>query len=376
MGRWNPTSPTPSHSSARSARSPSRSRTAPSGWWSRSTATRDRPSCGCSARPRPHPRSASPPTGPASWPSACGGRPTSTWPAGPTGSAGWSATASPPTPSPTTTCAWRVASPPAWRPTTGTGPSPPRSTRPSSTPASCSTTRPSRCPRRRPDRRRPSPGRRAAPAAARARPRAPRPGRPGPQAGAGPDHPGVRLVRAAEVAHPVRGRLRPLRRLPLMLDHLSIQCADVAASAAFYDAVLAPLGGRRILDFGTVIGFGVPPMPDFWLGPRTTGEGFREVAHRLPGAGPGRGAGLLRRRRRPPAPRCCTSRRCTRSTTPPTTGPSCATPTGTTSRPSATPRKVIGTSRRPVGLTNCSDHDANGEISTNAEQSEVDLDRA
>src|SRR3990172_4215811 len=27
-----------------------------------------------------------------------------------------------------------------------------------------------------------------------------------------------------------------------VLDHLSIQCADVAASAAFYDAVLAPLG--------------------------------------------------------------------------------------------------------------------------------------
>ena len=62
-----------------------------------------------------------------------------------------------------------------------------------------------------------------------------------------------------------------------MLDHLSIQCADVAASASFYDAVLAPLGGRRILEFGEVIGFGVPPMPDFWLGPRTTGEGFREV---------------------------------------------------------------------------------------------------
>ena len=28
-----------------------------------------------------------------------------------------------------------------------------------------------------------------------------------------------------------------------MLDHLGIQCADMAASAAFYDAVLAPLGG-------------------------------------------------------------------------------------------------------------------------------------
>ncbi len=89
-----------------------------------------------------------------------------------------------------------------------------------------------------------------------------------------------------------------------MLDHLAIQCADVAASAAFYDTVLAPLGGRRILDFGDRIGYGVPPMPDFWLGPsgpasgkpgpsgpasgepgrRWTGEGFREahIAFRAP----------------------------------------------------------------------------------------------
>ena len=61
-----------------------------------------------------------------------------------------------------------------------------------------------------------------------------------------------------------------------MLDHLSIQCADLAASAAFYDTVLAPLGGERLMDFGEVLGYGVRPMPDFWLGPRTTGEGFRE----------------------------------------------------------------------------------------------------
>jgi catechol 2,3-dioxygenase-like lactoylglutathione lyase family enzyme len=61
-----------------------------------------------------------------------------------------------------------------------------------------------------------------------------------------------------------------------MIDHVSIQCADVAASAVFYDAVLAPLGGARLADFGEVIGFGVAPKPDFWLGPRTTGEGFRE----------------------------------------------------------------------------------------------------
>ena len=60
-----------------------------------------------------------------------------------------------------------------------------------------------------------------------------------------------------------------------MLDHLSIQCADVQASAAFYDTVLAPVGGKRILEFGEVIRYGVD-FPDFWLGPRTTGEGFRE----------------------------------------------------------------------------------------------------
>ena len=62
-----------------------------------------------------------------------------------------------------------------------------------------------------------------------------------------------------------------------VLDHLSIQCADVTASADFYDAVLAPLGGERVMDFGEVVGFGAPPKPEFWIGPRSTGEGFREV---------------------------------------------------------------------------------------------------
>lgn len=61
-----------------------------------------------------------------------------------------------------------------------------------------------------------------------------------------------------------------------MLDHLSIQCGDVAASAAFYDAVLEPLGGRRVLDSGEAIGYGTGGKPDFWIGPHRTGEGFRE----------------------------------------------------------------------------------------------------
>ncbi|HEY6481437.1 MAG TPA: VOC family protein [Streptosporangiaceae bacterium] len=62
-----------------------------------------------------------------------------------------------------------------------------------------------------------------------------------------------------------------------MLDHVSVQCADVAASAAFYDTVLGPLGGARVMDFGTDIGFGTDGKPDFWIGPQRTGTGFREA---------------------------------------------------------------------------------------------------
>jgi catechol 2,3-dioxygenase-like lactoylglutathione lyase family enzyme len=60
-----------------------------------------------------------------------------------------------------------------------------------------------------------------------------------------------------------------------MIDHISIQVKDPQASAAFYDAVLAPLGGRRVLDFGAVIGYGTD-RPDFWIGPLAGGPGFRE----------------------------------------------------------------------------------------------------
>jgi len=61
-----------------------------------------------------------------------------------------------------------------------------------------------------------------------------------------------------------------------VLDHLGIQCDDVPASAAFYDTVLAPLGAERIMDFGQYIGYGIPPKPDFWLGPLVDATGFRE----------------------------------------------------------------------------------------------------
>ncbi len=61
-----------------------------------------------------------------------------------------------------------------------------------------------------------------------------------------------------------------------MIDHISVQVADPAASAAFYDRVLAPLGGTRLLDFGEVIGWGTT-QPTFWIGPVTTGGTAREA---------------------------------------------------------------------------------------------------
>jgi catechol 2,3-dioxygenase-like lactoylglutathione lyase family enzyme len=61
-----------------------------------------------------------------------------------------------------------------------------------------------------------------------------------------------------------------------MLDHVSIQCADPTASAAFYDAVLAAINGGRVADFGEVIGYGAGGTADFWIGPRATGTGFGE----------------------------------------------------------------------------------------------------
>lgn len=56
-----------------------------------------------------------------------------------------------------------------------------------------------------------------------------------------------------------------------MIDHVSIQCADLAAAATFYDTVLGAIGGRRVLDFGDPIGYGVE-FPCFWIGTQTTGS--------------------------------------------------------------------------------------------------------
>jgi catechol 2,3-dioxygenase-like lactoylglutathione lyase family enzyme len=61
-----------------------------------------------------------------------------------------------------------------------------------------------------------------------------------------------------------------------VLDHVSIQCDDVEASKAFYDAVLEAVGGGRVMDFDAVVGYGIGGKPDFWIGPHTTGGTNRE----------------------------------------------------------------------------------------------------
>lgn len=74
-----------------------------------------------------------------------------------------------------------------------------------------------------------------------------------------------------------------------MIDHVSIAVRDLKTSAAFYEAVLAPLGLAKLVDRApATIGFG-KKYPEFWLNareglapqPETTGA---HVCLRAPGA--------------------------------------------------------------------------------------------
>jgi catechol 2,3-dioxygenase-like lactoylglutathione lyase family enzyme len=62
-----------------------------------------------------------------------------------------------------------------------------------------------------------------------------------------------------------------------VLDHISIQCADVLVSSSFYDVVLPVLGSGRMMDFGSVIGYGQGRHASFWLSPVAGGTANREL---------------------------------------------------------------------------------------------------
>lgn len=61
-----------------------------------------------------------------------------------------------------------------------------------------------------------------------------------------------------------------------MIDHLGIVCADLRASSAFYDRVLATLGHRRMMDHGVAVGYGTT-APEFWLSDGSGAGPNREV---------------------------------------------------------------------------------------------------
>lgn len=52
-----------------------------------------------------------------------------------------------------------------------------------------------------------------------------------------------------------------------MIDHIGIAVTDLDKSVEFYTKALAPLGYVMMMKYpGQAAGFGVPPIPDLWLG--------------------------------------------------------------------------------------------------------------
>ncbi len=58
----------------------------------------------------------------------------------------------------------------------------------------------------------------------------------------------------------------------VMIDHTGVAITDPARSRRFYEAALAPLGYQVLMEIPlqftggvVVLGFGVPPKPDFWM---------------------------------------------------------------------------------------------------------------
>ncbi|WP_125776832.1 VOC family protein [Antribacter gilvus] len=63
-----------------------------------------------------------------------------------------------------------------------------------------------------------------------------------------------------------------------MIDHVSINCADLDRAKAFYDAVLGTLGYTRQLEYPEAVGYGPEGEPDFWLS-RFDGMGPNREIH-------------------------------------------------------------------------------------------------
>jgi catechol 2,3-dioxygenase-like lactoylglutathione lyase family enzyme len=72
-----------------------------------------------------------------------------------------------------------------------------------------------------------------------------------------------------------------------MIDHTGIDVSDPGKSRAFYDKALAPLGYKVLMEVPmeftggkAVMGYGVPPKPDFWLHEGTPNQPRVHIAFR------------------------------------------------------------------------------------------------
>ena len=123
-----------------------------------------------------------------------------------------------------------------------------------------------------------------------------------------------------------------------MIDHVGMQVSDMSTAANFYDTVLVTLGVTRIMDFGVAIGYGSDGKPDFSISAQETGDGFRESHIAFAAADRGGRGRLLRAATGLGAERLHEPRMWPEYH-PGYSGPSFATPTATTSKPSATPAR-------------------------------------
>ena len=53
--------------------------------------------------------------------------------------------------------------------------------------------------------------------------------------------------------------------IPSILHHVSLGADDIERAGAFYDAVMTPLGARRIMEFPFAVAYG-KQFPEFWIG--------------------------------------------------------------------------------------------------------------
>jgi catechol 2,3-dioxygenase-like lactoylglutathione lyase family enzyme len=73
----------------------------------------------------------------------------------------------------------------------------------------------------------------------------------------------------------------------MMIDHTGLQVSNPTRSRHFYDCALAPLGYKMIREVPqeytnglVVLGYGVPPKPDFWISEGTPNKPLIHIAFR------------------------------------------------------------------------------------------------